>query len=119
MTLLHMASLQEVFNLNDPIIGENLVNNRISFISKFYDNWFIQILKSMLVFDENHRPDFCQLIFSLNNIDNINDIKIENNEEKNLLLNGNNFINSSDRKTIFINSKQKKSDLLLTKQKKI
>ena len=69
MTILRMASCQEILNLNleesQPKL-ENFINSNIS------EKWLKDLLKKMLTYDYTKRPRFSQCLSEIHNSETIN-----------------------------------------------
>jgi serine/threonine protein kinase len=60
LNILEAASLCDVRSLNS-MKSMKLIEEIIQRLAKAYDRWFIRLLRKMLEFDEEKRPDFVQL----------------------------------------------------------
>ena len=64
MTILEMATLEksrECYNFSNYSINEQLLNSRLSSVQTRYSSQLAQVLRRMLSYDENLRPNFGQL----------------------------------------------------------
>lgn len=64
LVLFQLASFKDISGFNmktDKVDGEKLIKEGIKYISKKYSNHLVDIIKKMLIFNENERPTFIEM----------------------------------------------------------